>query len=221
MENSKEKADFSWEKFEKMPIVGIVRGITMDDFKEILPIYVKAGLTTIEVTMNTANVEQLIRYAVREFGGILNVGAGTVCSLSDLDSALDYGAQFIVTPLINEEVITCCVQKKIPIFPGALTPSEIYKAWNLGASIVKIYPAGNFGAGYIKDVKAPLDKVRMMPTGGISIRNMQSFLAIGVDGFGIGGPLFDKDLLNAKDWNGLERHFKGFVRVIEEFKKPI
>ena len=212
------KAVFSWDKFEKIPIVGIVRGINMEDFKQILPVYVKAGLTTIEVTMNTPDVESLIGYALREYSGILNVGAGTVCSLSDLDSALKYGAQFIVTPLINEEVIARCVKIKIPIFPGALTPSEIYKAWTLGASIVKIYPAGNFGASYIKDVKAPLDKVRMMPTGGISLNNMQSFLEVGVDGFGIGSPLFDKSLVEAKDWTGLETHFADFVRMIEKFR---
>jgi 2-dehydro-3-deoxyphosphogluconate aldolase/(4S)-4-hydroxy-2-oxoglutarate aldolase len=212
------KVAFSWDKFEKMPIVGIVRGINMEDFKQILPVYVKAGLTTIEVTMNTPEVESLISYALREYSGILNVGAGTVCSLSDLDSGLNYGAQFIVTPLINEEVITRCVKMNVPIFPGALTPSDIYKAWTLGASIVKIYPAGNFGASYIKDVKAPLDKVRMMPTGGISITNMESFLEVGVDGFGIGSPLFDKSLVNAKDWKGLEKHFVEIVGVIEKFR---
>jgi 2-dehydro-3-deoxyphosphogluconate aldolase/(4S)-4-hydroxy-2-oxoglutarate aldolase len=209
---------FSWEQFETVPIVGIVRGIVLEDFKQILPIYVKAGLTTIEVTMNTPEVESLIRFAIREYSGILNVGAGTVCSLSDLDKALDYGAQFIVTPLINEEVITRCVKMNIPIFPGALTPSEIYKAWILGASIVKIYPAGNFGASYIKDVKAPLDKVRMMPTGGISLDNMQSFLEVGVDGFGIGSPLFDKKLVKTRDWDGLENHFERFVWLIKEFR---
>lgn len=218
MRSIEAKAVFSWDKFEKMPIVGIVRGISLEDFKQILPVYVKAGLTTIEVTMNTPDVESLISYAVREYAGVLNVGAGTVCSLSDLDKALAYGAQFIVTPLINEEVIKRCVNMNIPIFPGALTPSEIYNAWTLGASIVKIYPAGSFGASYIKDVKAPLDKVRMMPTGGITLDNMQSFLNVGVDGFGIGSPLFDKKLVEEKDWNGLEIHFGNFAKLVEKFK---
>jgi len=215
MSTSETNAVFSWEKFNEMPIVGIVRGIAFDDFKLILPIYVKAGLTTIEVTMNTPEVESLIRYAVKEYSGILNIGAGTVCNQSDLDRALDYGAQFIVTPLINEEVIRSCVNKHIPIFPGALTPSEIYKAWNLGASIVKIYPAGNFGANYIKDVKAPLDNVKMMPTGGISISNMKSFIAVGVDGFGIGSPLFDKGIIDSRNWEALENHFSSYVQLVK------
>lgn len=220
MQNTTKEISFSWEGFEDMPIVGIVRGIDLEDFKQILPVYVKAGLTTIEVTMNTPEVETLIGYAIKEYSGVLNVGAGTVCSLSDLNNALDYGAQFIVTPLVNEEVITSCVNRNIPIFPGAFTPSEIYKAWILGAPIVKIYPAGNFGAGYIKDVKAPLNQVKMMPTGGISTDNMQSFLDVGVEGFGIGSPLFNKAIIKSKDWNALEKHFSGYVQLIRDFQKP-
>ena len=106
----------------------------------------------------------------------------------------------------------------IPIFPGALTPSEIYKASTLGAAVVKVYPAGNLGASYIKDVKAPLDKVRMMPTGGITLDNMQNFLNVGVDGFGIGSPLFDKKLVDQKDWKGLEIHFCNFINLIQKHK---
>ncbi|MGV8092714.1 MAG: bifunctional 4-hydroxy-2-oxoglutarate aldolase/2-dehydro-3-deoxy-phosphogluconate aldolase [Mangrovibacterium sp.] len=219
MENTITGTAFSWERFKNMPIVGIVRGIGLEDFKQILPVYVKAGLTTIEVTMNTPEVETLIRYALKEYLDVLNVGAGTVCSLQDLNNALDYGSQFIVTPLVNEEVITRCVARNIPIFPGALTPSEIYRAWSLGAPVVKIYPAGCFGAGYIKDVKAPLDKVRMMPTGGISTGNMQSFLEAGVDGFGIGSPLFDKTIIRSKDWDALEKHFSPYVQSVKDFQK--
>ena len=219
MQNTIKEINFSWDRFDNMPIVGIVRGVGIEDFKQILPVYVKAGLTTIEVTMNTLDVETLIGYAVKEYSGVLNIGAGTVCCISDLNSALDYGAQFIVTPLVNEEVISSCVNRNIPIFPGALTPSEIYKAWILGAPIVKIYPAGNFGADYIKDVKAPLNQVKMMPTGRISTDNMQSFLDVGVEGFGIGSPLFNKAIIKSKDWNALEKHFSGYVQLIRDFQK--
>jgi len=210
---------FSWERFENMPIVGIVRGIGMEDFKHILPIYVQAGLTTVEVTMNTFDVESLIRYAVEEYSGILNVGAGTVCNTDDLDRALDFGAQFIVTPLINEMVINTCVDKNIVIFPGALTPTEIYRAWSLGANVVKVFPAGYMEASYLREIKAPLNNVKLLPTGGISLHNMQSFLDVGVEGFGIGSPLFDKELIKSKDWKGLGKHFESYVRLIENFRE--
>jgi 2-dehydro-3-deoxyphosphogluconate aldolase/(4S)-4-hydroxy-2-oxoglutarate aldolase len=213
------KLAFSWKRFEEMPIVGIIRGVSLEDFKQILPIYQQAGLTTVEVTMNTPDVESLIHYAAAEYAGVLNVGAGTVCNLNDLEKALSYGAQFIVTPLVNEEVIQRCVAIGIPVFPGALTPSEIYKAWSLGAEVIKVFPAGYLGANYLKEIKAPLDKIKMLPTGGISLSNMQSFLDLGVSGLGIGSPLFDKALILAKDWVGLENHFKKFVEVFKNKSK--
>lgn len=209
----KDNMFFSWDKFNEMPIVGIVRGMKMRDLEKILPIYVKAGLTTIEITMDTPDVKLMIRHALKEYSGRLNVGAGTVCSLLDLQNALNYGAQFIVTPIVNEEIIKKCVNKKIPIFPGALTPTEIYKAWNWGASIVKVYPAGDLGAKYIRDIKAPLKDIKMMPTGGIDINNIQSFLDMNVDGLGIGSQLFDKNIVEAKNWSDLESHFCGYTDI--------
>ncbi|MCG6190787.1 bifunctional 4-hydroxy-2-oxoglutarate aldolase/2-dehydro-3-deoxy-phosphogluconate aldolase [Maribellus maritimus] len=203
-----------------MPVVGIVRGISTDDFKNILPIYIKAGFTTIEVTMNTNDVESLVRHAIKEYPDI-NVGTGTVCSLKDLEHALNFGSQFIVSPIINYDVIKTCVKYNIPVFPGALTPTEIYNAWDLGASIVKVYPAANLGAGYIKDVKGPLNRLKLMPTGGIGLGNIQSFLEVGVDGLGIGSPLFDKSLIKAKNWSALENHFSGFTQIVKNHRKKI
>jgi len=210
---------FSWEQFEKMPIVGIVRGISLEDFKHILPVYLKSGLTTVEVTMNTPDVELLIRYATEEYVGLLNIGAGTVCSLSDLEQALSYGAQFIVTPVVNPEVITACINNEIPVFPGALSPSEIYMAYSLGASTIKVFPASYLGANYLKEIKGPLNNIQFLPTGGINLGNMQSFLDVGVHGFGIGSPLFDKTLIKSRDWIGLEKHFLDYVQLINGSKR--
>lgn len=204
-------AAFSWEKFTKVPVVGIVRGLTFDEIKEILPLYVSSGLTTIEITMNTRSAADIISYAVDRFSGQLNVGAGTVCNQGDLDAALAAGSQFIVTPIISAEVIKSCVNAGIPVFPGAYTPTEIYNAWQLGAAMVKVYPATSLGADYIKDVKAPLNQIKLMPTGGVNKHNLGDFKKAGADGYGIGSQLFDKKLIAAKDWNGLESHFRDFV----------
>ena len=218
MNISKKNTKFSWDKFWQMPVVGIARGISTDDFKNILPIYIKAGFTTIEVTINTNDVESLVKHAIKEYPDI-NVGTGTVCNLTDLEHALSFGSQFIVSPIINKDVIKSCIKYNIPVFPGALTPTEIYNAWDLGASIVKVYPAGNFGAGYIKDIKGPLNRVKLMPTGGIGLGNIQSFLEVGVDGLGIGSPLFDKSLIKAKNWSALEKHFSGFAQIVKNHRK--
>jgi 2-dehydro-3-deoxyphosphogluconate aldolase/(4S)-4-hydroxy-2-oxoglutarate aldolase len=204
--------EFSWNGFSKVPIVGIIRNLSFDTIEKILPIYISAGLTTIEITMNTQAAEEIIRFAADKYKGQLNVGAGTVCNTDELDLAIRAGSQFIVTPILNPDVVRACVSKNIPVFPGAYTPTEIYQAWKLGASMVKVYPATSLGPEYIKDVKAPLNKIKLMPTGGISLGNIEAFMKAGADGLGIGGQLFDKQLIKNQDWDGLLEHFKQYVK---------
>lgn len=203
---------FSRELFDQIPLVGIIRDVAFDDIRKILPIYEQAGLTTIEITMNTADVAQIIPYARDNFPN-LNVGAGTVCTPSDLNKALDLGAQFIVTPVVVKKVIKSCRKQGIPIFPGAYTPSEIYTAWSLGATMVKIYPATALGPAYIKDLKAPFKQIQLMPTGGINLANIGAFREAGADGFGIGSQLFDKTLIKEKNWQGLKKHFYAYASI--------
>jgi 2-dehydro-3-deoxyphosphogluconate aldolase/(4S)-4-hydroxy-2-oxoglutarate aldolase len=203
--------EFSWNGFSKVPIVGIIRNLSFDTIEKILPIYLSAGLTTIEITMNTQAAEEIIRFAADKYKGQLNVGAGTVCNTDELDLAIRAGSQFIVTPILDPDVVRTCVSKNIPVFPGAYTPTEIYQAWKLGASMVKVYPATSLGPEYIKDVKAPLNKIKLMPTGGINLDNIQTFIKAGADGLGIGSQLFDKTLIKDENWKGLELHFKQYV----------
>jgi 2-dehydro-3-deoxyphosphogluconate aldolase/(4S)-4-hydroxy-2-oxoglutarate aldolase len=168
--------------------------------------------------MNTPAAEQMIRYAVGQYGEQLNIGAGTVCNKEDLDRALEAGAQFIVTPITDERVISSCVQKNIVVFPGAFTPTEIYKAWELGAEMVKIFPATSMGPAYIKDLKGPLNQVRLMPTGGVTINNCIDFFKAGAAAVGMGGRLFDKDLVSTKDWATLSAGFESLVKKIKDWQ---
>ena len=205
---------FSWELFNKAPLVGIIRNVSPEDVKRILPIYREAGLTTVEITMNTPGATDIIRYALENEHYGLNIGAGTVCTKDDLDAALDAGAQFIVTPVLSKKVVKSCVKKGVPVFPGAYTPTEIFQAWSWGASMVKIYPATALGPGYIKDVKAPMNQLKLLPTGGVSLENMEAFLKAGANGLGIGGQLFDKKLIQDKNWDGLKAHFLQFAQKL-------
>jgi len=205
---------FSWELFNKAPLVGIIRNVSPEDVKRILPIYREAGLTTVEITMNTPGATDMIRYALENEHYGLNIGAGTVCTKEDLDAALEAGAQFVVTPVLNKKVVKACVKKGIPVFPGAYTPTEIFNAWQLGASMVKIYPATALGPGYIKDLKAPMNQLKLLPTGGVSLENMEAFLKAGANGLGIGGQLFDKKLIQDKNWDGLKAHFLQFAQKL-------
>ena len=202
---------FSEELFLKVPIIGIVRGMPFDTIKNLLSVYANAGLTTIEITMNTNGAADMIKFIADNFSGRLNIGAGTVCTQAELDSALNAGAQFIVTPVVNQKIIECCVNAAIPIFPGAFTPTEIYNAWEMGAYMVKVFPATQFGPAYIKEVKAPLNKVKLVPTGGITLENIDEYKKAGADGYGMAGALFDKALIEQQNWTGLKAHMKQFA----------
>lgn len=207
---------FSWSKFNQNPIVGILRGYTLEEVLKIAEVYEKSGFYTMEITMNTEGVTEIIAQLRQNFSE-LNIGAGTVCNLEDLDRALDAGAQFIVTPIISEDVITACVQKNIPIFPGAYSPSEIYKAHSLGASAVKVFPTTQLGPRYIKDVLAPLDNLKLLPTGGVDLDNIASFFEAGAIGAGLGNTLFDTEMIKNGDFDQLGNHFKAYLSNIKGF----
>lgn len=194
-----------------MPLVGILRNIPHNRIEKLASLYHSCGLTTLEITMNSDNATGIISDLIHSFGGQLNIGAGTVCTEKDLDAALSAGAQFIVTPIINEQVINSCVKTGTPIFPGAYTPSEIYRAWSLGAEMVKVFPATRLGPEYIKEVLAPLNQIQLMPTGGVTIDNMSSFFKAGARAVGLGSNLFPKALIENDQWPEIGRIFKNFA----------
>ena len=132
-------------RFKELPVMGIVRGIRKEAIEPLLEAVVSAGLKTIEITMNTPGVDKLLLKLKKKADNKLTIGAGTVLTLDDLHKALDSGASFIVLPTFVKEVVEYCVKREIPVFPGALTPQEIYTAWRGGATMVKVFPAKFFG----------------------------------------------------------------------------
>jgi 2-dehydro-3-deoxyphosphogluconate aldolase/(4S)-4-hydroxy-2-oxoglutarate aldolase len=209
---------FSMEAFQRIPLIGILRGQQEDAMNGIIGACQGSGITTIEITLNTPNALDIISSLVSRFGGKLNIGAGTVCSTADLGKALEAGAQFIVSPILDIPLVLQCKKMGIPVFPGAYSPTEIYKAWEAGATMVKIFPAMQLGADYISQLKAPLDDIKLLPTGGIDLDNMQQFMLAGADGFGLASALFDQNLIAAEDWTGLEHHLGKYVNLWKQGK---
>jgi len=207
---------FSWHIFNELPIVGILRGFDADVVEKAVASSGRGGLRNVEITMNTDGAGGLIKLARETAGKTMNVGAGTVCTLEQLETALEAGAQFIVTPVVNPEVIKACKDRGVPVFPGGLSPTEIYRAWQLGADMVKVFPANRFGPSYIKEVKGPFSQVKLMPTGGVSVENLKEYLDCGADAFGVGSPLFDKDRLAADDWNWVRQQAQRFVEAYQQ-----
>lgn len=198
-----------------MPVIGIIRKMTAEDFADVLPVYYESGLRIIEVTMNTAGADGMIRYAIKHFGNKLVIGAGTVLTKLDLQNAIKAGAGFIVTPILDEDIIGNCVNKNIPVITGAFSPTEIYKAWSAGSSLVKIFPAASLGVQYIKDIRGPLNDIALMPTGGIDHKNIASFFKAGAVAAGVGSKLFDQAMIREKNWNGLISHFMTYARTVK------
>lgn len=212
------KSTFSWELFQTAPVIGIMRGLSEDTIRKLAEAFFNAGFTTLEVTMNTKGAVDILKLLNQLYPG-MNIGAGTVCTLKDLESAINAGAQFIVTPIFDAAVIQEAVQLQIPIFPGAYTPTEIYKAHSLGATAVKVFPANQLGPSYIKNVLAPLDDLQLIPTGGVSIENIDDYFKAGAIGVGMGSSLFKDQLTKVGDAEGSHNHLRKLKSKIKDYCK--
>ena len=209
-------SSFSRTLFQELPILGILRGFTRGQMTEIVRAAIRGGLRNIEITLNTPDAAGQIREALALAEGRLNIGAGTVINRELLDQALDAGASFIVTPTVEPKVITECANRKIPVFAGAFSPTEVVRAWELGAMMVKVFPAECVGPGYIRALKAPLPHIQLLPTGGVDLKTLPEFLKAGADGFGIGGPLFDRQRVQSGDWTWVEAQCRAFTEAYRQ-----
>lgn len=207
---------FEERRFRTMPVVGILRGFTRDQTLGALGAGVRGGLTTAEITMDTPEATLRIREAVEAHGDALNIGAGTVTSVERLERALDAGAMFIVTPTLVSPVIERCVARGIPVFPGALSPTEVVRGWEMGATLVKVFPAEGKGPGFIAALHQELPQVGLMPTGGVSASTLGVFAEAGAAGFGVGSPLFHKERMDAGDWVWVEAQCRAFREAWEK-----
>ena len=198
-------------QFTELPIMGILRGVKAGHIEPLAEAVVSSGLKTIEITMNTPGAPSLIEYMVRSAKGRLIVGAGTVLCMRDMRSAIDAGASFIVMPTFDRNIVEFCVKKKIPVFPGAATPQEIHTAWNAGASMVKLFPAKFFGPEYIREIKAPLESVRIMACGGINAKNIRSYFDCGASAVAFGASIFKKEWLEKGDFSSIESRIEALI----------
>lgn len=199
------------KSFKQLPILGILRGITKEDVCPLVESSCAAGLKTIEITMNTASADSLIRQAVKASRKRLTIGAGTVTTMKTLKSALSAGATFIVMPVLIKDVIRYCVKNRIPVFPGALTPQEIYNAWEAGATMVKVFPSGFFGPEYFKEIKAPFAQIQLLACGGVRPKNMKDYFSNGASAISFGASVFKKEWLAKKDYASIKKAIQRFT----------
>lgn len=168
-------------------IVAILRGVPPPKMMLVADSLYLGGIRVMEVTLNSEMALPLIEQLSKVFAGRMLIGAGTVLSKTDAQNAIDAGATFLVSPSLDKEVIRTTKDAGIISIPGALTPTEILTAHNYGADIVKVFPCPD--AAYIRDVLAPLNHLRLMPTGGIDAGNIKTFAAAGSAAFGVASSL--------------------------------
>jgi 2-dehydro-3-deoxyphosphogluconate aldolase/(4S)-4-hydroxy-2-oxoglutarate aldolase len=208
-------------RFRALPLMGILRGIEMDTVQPLAETVLATGIRTIEITMNTAGATGLIRRMAAAGGGRLMVGAGTVLTLSDLQLALDSGATFIVLPILIPGVVARCAERKIPVFPGALTPNEIHAAWSAGATMVKVFPASCVGPAYFREIKGPFRNTELLACGGVTAANLGDYFSHGAAGVAFGASVFRPDWLASREFSRVGAELEKLVAAYRRCREAV
>ena len=177
------------QDFLSTRVIAISRGITGSSLDNLIQALQVGGIKLAEITLNSPDALKSISRLREKYDGIMHIGAGTVLNLQSAKEAVAAGAEFIVTPNIDKEVIEYCVSRNLMITPGAFTPSEIVEAIKYGSKYVKLFPIGAMGPGYINDVLVSLSQAKIIAVGGISTDNAASYMTSGAFGLGVGGSL--------------------------------
>jgi len=209
--------DFDPELFLKERAMGILRGVDQDSLPGVLQASEFGGLRFIEITLNTADAFALINQANRHKDSPLCIGAGTVLNLEQARLAVSSGACFIVAPTLNEDVASFCKDQNIPYFPGALTPTEVEKAWMAGAFMVKVFPAEKMGPDYLKMLKGPFQDISLMAVGGVNPQNALNYLEAGADAVAMGGSIFSVKRMKEKSFDVIQNDIKEFLLPVQAF----
>lgn len=184
--------------FSQNKIIAIVRGVGPHDADEVARALLAGSVRLIEVTLNSEGALGTLARWRETFEGELSVGAGTVLSVKEAKDALRAGAEYLICPHTDEALIACAREEGVPVFPGALTPTEILRAHAAGASAVKVFPVGSVGGpAYLKDVRAPLGHVPLIAVGGVNEDNARAYLDAGALALGVGGSLVSPALIRA------------------------
>ena len=192
-----------YEIIRKEKIIAIVRAVSGDDILDVAEALADGGIKLMEITCNTPDTAKLIRKVSEKMQGRMHIGAGTVLSRELAEEVCAAGAKFILAPDVNPEVIEYCVQFDISVIPGAFTPTEILYAMRLGARMVKLFPAGVLGTGYIKQLQGPIDNLDIVAVGGVDEDNAGSFIKSGCSAVGIGSSLIRKEWIKKRDYQSL------------------
>jgi len=202
-------------RIERERVVAVIRLADPEKLRAVFDALAAGGVRVFEVTMTVPGAIELIAQLTRGLSQELMVGAGTVTDADAARRAIDAGARFVVGPVFRRDVIDACHERGVPAMPGCFTPTEILDAWEAGADIVKVFPSTSLGPAFIKDVRAPLPQLKLMPTGGVSIENAADWLRAGAVAVGIGSALVDALALKAGDFPAITQRAQRLMASLQ------
>ena len=208
------------KEIEESKIIAIIRGVEEIRILDVVDALIKGGIRLLEFTYDHAKMDYAnstvskIKRCKVQFGDMVVIGAGTVLSIEEVDMAVEAGAEFIISPNVNIEVIKRTKELGRISIPGAMTASEVVTAYEAGADYVKLFPAGELGLNYIKALMAPLEHIPFMVVGGITPDNFRDYLKLGISGIGVGGKLINKEAIENKQYHLLTEAARKFTNNI-------
>jgi 2-dehydro-3-deoxyphosphogluconate aldolase / (4S)-4-hydroxy-2-oxoglutarate aldolase len=197
-------------------VVAVIRAPSGELLADVAEALLAGGVEVMEVTFTVPRALEVLEKVADRLGDRILLGAGTVLDTETARAALLAGAEFVVSPTVNYDVIRLCRRYAKPVLPGAFTPTEVLAAWEAGADIVKIFPSDVTGPAYIKALRGPLPQVRMMPTGGVNLDTAANFLRAGACALGVGGSLVEPKAIAAGDINRIESLARQYVKIVRE-----
>ena len=204
------KKDAVLAKIRSEKVIALIRADNPDGLLDCARALATGGLTSIELTMSTPGAMRMLERTTSEWPDFV-FGLGTVLDAETARAGILAGARFLVTPALRPDVIALARRYSVPVFCGALTPTEVVNAWELGADVVKIFPAEFFGPAYIKSLKGPLPQIDLVPTGGVTPENLGEFLKAGAMATAAGSSLVEAKALKEKNWGAITARAKAFV----------
>ncbi len=195
-------------------IVAVVRAESGRRLAEVVRALAEGGVTAAEITFTVPDAVAVIRTVREELGDRVVLGAGTVLDPETARAALLAGAEYIVAPTVNLDVIRLCRRYDKVVMPGAFTPTEVLAAWEAGADVVKIFPADVGGPAYLKALRGPLPQVRVMPTGGVDLTTAAAFLDAGACCLGVGGSLVDAKAVADGDFGRIKELASQYAAIV-------
>ncbi len=210
------KASDVIQQIESTGVVAIIRASDSGQLIEVVNALREGGVTCIEVTMTTPNALEVIRQARAACGESAAIGVGTVLDAETARAAILAGAQFVVAPILDLPTIETCKRYGVPVMPGAMTPTEIARAWQAGADFVKVFPTSTLGATFIKDLRGPLPQIRLLPTGGVTLETVGDFIKAGSSAVGVGGALVSSAALKNRDVAAISKTAGEFLERVKK-----